>query len=111
MMGPPVFLAYIEHLDIIPQAKSLDSALQRVGPDPITNMLVLEHAHRANGLYLGNIIPLSQLPGLVHLIPVFEDKADNHLTTYNNLHFSSEYLLNTYSDKEMFYALNLTDSN
>ena len=74
-------------------------------------MLVLESAHRANGLYLGDIIPLSQLWGPVQLIPDFGDKADNHLTAYNSLHFSSEYLLNTYSDKEMFYTLNLTDSN
>ena len=43
-------------------------------------------------------------------MPVFGNKADNCLTAYNSLHFSSEYLLNTYSDKEMFYALNLTDS-
>ena len=43
-MGPPVFLAYIERLDIVPQAESLDSAVRRVGPDPVTNMLVLERA-------------------------------------------------------------------
>ena len=110
-MGPPVFLAYIERLDIVPQAESLDSAFRRVGPDPVTNMLVLEHARRADGSYLGDIVPLSHLRGPVQLMPVFGDKADSRLTAYNSLHFSSEYRLNTYSDKEMFYALNLTDSN
>ena len=60
-MGPPVFLAYIECLDIVPQAESLDSAVRRVGPDPVTNMLVLERARRVDGSYLGDIVPLSHL--------------------------------------------------
>ena len=74
-------------------------------------MLVLEHACRSNGSYLGDIVPLSQLRGPVQLIPVFGDKADKHFTAYNSLHFSSEFFLNTYSDKEIFWALTLTDSS
>ena len=110
-MGPSIFLAYVERLDIVPQAESLDSAHRTAGPDPVTNMLVLERPCRSDGKYLGDIVPLSQLHGPVQLTPLFGKKADNRLTAYNSLHFSRQYLLNTYSDKEIFWALTLGGSN
>ena len=89
-MGLPVFLAYVEKLDIVPQAESLDSSHRRVGPDPVTNMLVLERPCQSDAnQYLGDIVPLHQLCGPVQLTPRFGKKADNHLTAYNSLHFST----------------------
>lgn len=43
-IGPPVFLAYMKRMDIIPQAESLESSRRRAVPDLVTNILVLEYA-------------------------------------------------------------------
>ena len=57
-LGSPVFLAYVEQLNIVPQAESLHSACRQAGPDPVTNMLVLERSYRSDGSLVGDIIPL-----------------------------------------------------
>lgn len=88
-LGSPAFLAYVKWLDIVPQAESLHSACRQVGPDPVTNILVLEWSYRSGGLLVGDIIPLQQLQGPVQLTLVFGKKAHICLTAYNSLHFSS----------------------
>ena len=70
---------------------------RRAGPDPVTTMMVLEHAHHSDQSYLGDIIPLHQLHVPVQLIPVY------------SLYFSSEFFQNCYSNKEMFWALTLAE--
>ena len=56
----------------------------------------------------GDIVHLQPLQGSVQLTQVFVKKAHICLTVYNSLHFSSQYLLNHYSDKEIFWALTWT---
>ena len=62
--------------------------LRRPVPDPIINMMVLEHAHHPDQSYLGDIIPLHQFCGPVQLITVFGELAPN---AYNSVHFSLEF--------------------
>ena len=53
---------------------------------------------------MGDVIPLSQLRTLINLVPRFGAEADNRLTKVTALEWSSEYWLNKYFDKELFYA-------
>ena len=64
---------------------------RRPVPDPVTNMMVLDHAHHPDQSYLDDTIPLHQFCGPVHLIPVFGELADNCLNAYNSVHFSLEF--------------------
>ena len=34
-IGSPIFLAYVEQLDVVPQAESLNSTRRMAGPDPL----------------------------------------------------------------------------
>ena len=68
-------------------------------------MYVLKHATWMNEMPMGGIIPLQQIRALVDLVPRFGEKADRHLTKMNSLSYSSEFWLNKYLDKELFYAL------
>lgn len=105
--GLSPFLAYVERLDVVPQADAHGRAnaqrMQR--PDPVTQMYVLKRAVRSDGSRMGGVVPLSQLRAPVDLIPRFGPVADKRLAKNNCLEYSSEVFLNRYSDKEMFYAL------
>jgi hypothetical protein len=68
-------------------------------------MYLLKHAQRNTGEIMGDVIPLSQLRTLINLVPRFGAEADNQLTKETALEWSSEYWLNKYFDKELFYAL------
>ncbi|KAF8336052.1 hypothetical protein F5887DRAFT_1063304 [Amanita rubescens] len=92
------FVAYVDRFDIIPQATAS-------APEPASSLHVLKRAHRANGRPLGDIVPLSQLRSLVSLVPRFGEKADSHLTKTTCLAFSTEFWLNKYFTKELYYAL------
>ena len=68
-------------------------------------MYLLKRARRNAGEIMGDVIPLSQLRTLINLVPRFGVEADNRLTKETALEWSSEYWLNKYFDKELFYAL------
>ena len=68
-------------------------------------MYALKRAHRADGCRIGDIVSLTQLRGPVQIQPCFGSAADSHLTTHNSYEYSREFWLNSYSDKEMFWAL------
>jgi hypothetical protein len=53
----------------------------------------------------GDIILLNQLRSLVDVAPCFVNKANPQLMNSNSLLFASEFWLNKYFDKELFYAL------
>ena len=92
------FVAYVERFDIIPQATAS-------APEPASSLYVLRRARRADGSRQGDIVPLSQLRSLVSLVPRFGGKADSRLTKTNCLAFSTEFWLNKYFTKELYYAL------
>jgi hypothetical protein len=68
-------------------------------------MYLLKRARRSAGEIMGDVVPLSQLRTLINLVPRFGPVADSRLTMETSLEWSSEYWLNKYFDKELFYAL------
>ena len=68
-------------------------------------MYVLKRARRTDGTVIGGVIPLSQIRALVGLVPRFGAEADRHFTKMNSLEYSTEFFLNKYFDKELFFAL------
>lgn len=95
------FVAYVERFDIIPQGTG--SSI----PEPASSLHILKRARRANGCPLGDIVPVSQIRSLVSLVPRFGEKADPRLTKTNCLAFSTEFWLNKYFTKELYFALSL----
>ena len=54
---------------------------------------------------MGDVVPLSRLRTLINLVPHFEVEANKRLTKETALEYSSEFWLNKYFNKELFYAL------
>lgn len=104
-MGLDMFLVYVQRFDIIPQ---LSAAVRQVQPDPVSGMFALKRSRRADGSLMGDIVPLSQCRVPIELTPRFFERADPHLKANNSLELSSEFWLNKYFDKELFFALHLT---
>lgn len=103
-----IFLAYIQRFDIIPQLNPLisGSTTQRGQyPDPSSGMYVVKKATRSNGTPIGDIVPLNQLQSLVDLTPRFGAKADTRFDKTNSLACATEFWLNKYFDKDLFFAL------
>jgi hypothetical protein len=92
------FVAYAHRFDIVPQA-------DRGAPEKASSLHILRRAYRSDGSLLGDIVPLHQLRSLVSLVPRFGKKADSRLTKTNSLSFSTEYRLNKYFTKELFFTL------
>jgi hypothetical protein len=99
------FLTYIRRYDIIPQRDPANHTRQGVFPDPNTGLFLLKRAIRSDGELVGDIIPLDQLRSLVDLEPRFGEKANSQLTNTNSLSFATEFWLNKYFNKELFYTL------
>jgi hypothetical protein len=74
-------------------------------PNQNTGLFLLKRVFRANGEIAGDIIPLNQLRSLVDIAPRFGEKADSRLTNTNSLAFATEFWLNKYFNKELFYTL------
>ena len=68
-------------------------------------MYLLKRALRNHGAIMGDIVPLSQLRTLIDLVPRFGAEADKRLTKETALECGSEFWLNKYFNKELFYAL------
>ncbi|KAF8419490.1 hypothetical protein L210DRAFT_3366672, partial [Boletus edulis BED1] len=91
------FLVYARRFDVAPQ--------QRSQVDPATGLHVLKRATRASGALLGDVFPLDQIRSYAHLVPRFGRAADPRLTSSNSSHFSQSFWLNSYFDKEFYYAI------
>lgn len=101
-----MFLTYAERFDVIPQPTNLGSTTRARCPDPVTGMYVLKRAFRSNGTRMGGVVPLSQARIAAPLIPKYGTQADPKLTCHNSLEFSTEFFLNHFFDKELYYFLN-----
>jgi hypothetical protein len=75
--------------------------------DPIMGLCALKCVLQADKSRLGDVIPVTHLRAAVQLIPHFEAAADSHLTMQTSLEYSTEFWLNKYVEKEMFWALHL----
>jgi hypothetical protein len=67
-------------------------------------MHLLKRARRSDGSIMGDIVPLGQLRKLVDLVPRFGKQANRQLAKETVLEYSSEFWLNKYFEKELFYA-------
>jgi hypothetical protein len=99
------FLAYVRRYDIVNQPNPENTSLRGIYPEPNTGLYLLRKSTRANGEWLGDIVPLDQIRALVDLTPRFGSKANRKLTYSSSIAYSREYWLNKYFDKEIFYAL------
>ena len=104
---PPLdsFLAYVQRFDIVPQALDNSNTSRGSCRESSTNMYVLKRSCRADGTRMGDIIPLSHIRAAVDLVPRFMNAADSHLTKESSLEYSSEFLLNNFFDKQLYYSL------
>jgi hypothetical protein len=83
------------------------SASRTAKIDPITGLYALKRALRADKSYLGDVIPVTRLRSTAQLIPRFGTVADSRLTMQTSLEYSTEFWLNKYEEKEMFWALHV----
>lgn len=93
------FLVYARRFDVVPQHRSQ--------VDPATGLHVLKRATRTSGEALGDIFPLDQIRSYAHLVPRFGGTADVRLTSTNSLCSTQSFWLNSYFDKEFYYAISL----
>lgn len=100
------FLAYVQRFDIVPQPNGVGRAMGRV-PDPTSGLFVLKRATRSGNERLGDIIPLTQLRAAAQIVPRFGRKADPRLTSHTCIEYGSEFWLNKYEYKELFWALHM----
>jgi len=105
---PDRFLAYVERFDIVPQLNRDRSDRSGPYPEPSTSLYLLKRAVRSNAdkTIIGDIVPLSRLRSLVNLVPNFGEEADRRLARSNVLTYSREFWLNSFFEKEIYYALN-----
>ncbi|KAF8869226.1 hypothetical protein BD779DRAFT_1480172 [Infundibulicybe gibba] len=107
------FLAYVQHFDIVPQTtRAFPGTRTSRGrfPEPSTGLYVLKRAKHANKVAKGSVICLDTVRAHIELTPRFGDKANPHLTKQTSAGYSSEFWLDKYFDKELFYALSLSSS-
>jgi len=103
------FLTYVRRFDIISQINATVSGsrtLKGPYPEPSSGLYLLKRSKRSTGLIMGDVLPLNQIHSLVNLTPCFGKKACRILTKDNSLEISSEFWLNKYFTKELFFALN-----
>ena len=68
-------------------------------------MHTLKCAKHVDGTPISSIIPLRQLRAFISIIPRLGDVADVQLTSATSMHYSQDFLLNKYFDKDFYYAL------
>ena len=54
---------------------------------------------------MGDIVPISQIRTAAPLIPRYGSRADPKLTSRNSMEFSTEFFLNKYFDKNLYYMM------
>ena len=97
------FLAYVQRFEIIPQTIGATGGNLQI--NPVTQMYMLRRSTRADGTPMGDVIPLSQLRAPADLIPRFHKNADTRFTKETSLAYSTEFFLNKFFDKNMYYSL------
>lgn len=102
--GTEEFLVYVQRFDIVTQFNPSRN-IKGPFPDPTTKMYSVKRARRSDKSLLGDIVPLRQLRDLIDLYPRLGKIADPRLTRANILEYGTEFWVNKYFTKEMFFAL------
>ena len=96
-------MAYIQPFEFVSSGGA-----RRGQPDPASGMHSLKRSLDADGTRVGYIVPLLHLVSPVQLIPKFGEQADARLTMQTCLEYSTEFWLNKYEEKEVFWAIHST---
>lgn len=99
------FLAYVRCYDVVQQRNPTNAAEQGMYPEPNSGLFLLKRARRANGEEVAGIITLDQLRSFIDIAPRFGEKAEPRFTNSNSLIYATEFWLNKYFSKDLFYAL------
>ncbi|KAG1878544.1 hypothetical protein C8R48DRAFT_745211 [Suillus tomentosus] len=75
--------------------------------EPAMQLHLLKRAKWSNGIRIGDVIPVTQLRAPVNVVPRFGASADPRLTQYNSMEHASEFWLNKYWDKNLFFPLSM----
>lgn len=103
-------MTYVKRFDVTPQVNcsvSGSRTLRGPFPEPASSLYLLTRARRTDGTVIGDVLPLDQIRAFVNLTPKFGAKADRRFTKDNSTVHCSEYFLNKYFDKELFFPLTL----
>ncbi|KAI9569833.1 hypothetical protein HD554DRAFT_2019623, partial [Boletus coccyginus] len=90
-------LAYVQRFDIV----------LRCATHPAASMHLLRRAVRSDSTRIGDVIPITLIWSPAHLIPNFGSAAHNRLTCQSSYEVSSEFWLNKFWSKELYYSLSL----
>ena len=102
--GLDTFLAYVQRFDIIQQFRGDGYALGNV-PNPVSGMYALQRSLRSNGSRRGGIVQLSHIRAVLSLVPCFTKEIDAWLNKDNSMDYFTDFWLNDYFDKEIFWIL------
>ena len=101
-----MFLAYVQPtLYYCSSAKPSVPKSERLICGVFNRDVLFEKAHHIDGSFLGDVIALEHIRALVDLIPHFGEAAEKHLSKEMVLEHVSEFRLNKYFEKQLFYAL------
>ncbi|KAJ3742941.1 hypothetical protein DFH05DRAFT_1621065, partial [Lentinula detonsa] len=117
LRGTEEFLVYCERFDVVnqppppPQYNDIPcyQAWKPFYPDYASGCYILKKALRANGTPFGDIIPLPQFRAQVDVSPRLRGPADSRLSPMNVMAVGSDFLLNKYWEKELWYILEKAD--
>lgn len=98
------FLTYVQRYDIVPQYRS-NGCIAGPIPNPVTGMYLLRRSNRLDGSRQGGITQVRNIQAVLSLVPCFKKEIDLRLNRNNCMDYFSEFWLNDYFDKEIFWVL------
>ena len=100
--SPNQFLIYMHHFNFIQPNSSAPGSNQH---NCHSRLYALWHTTHSDKSYLRDVIPLNHVCSPVQLVPHFGSKANAQLTLQTALECSTEFWLNNYETKELYWSL------
>ncbi|KAF8449211.1 hypothetical protein L210DRAFT_3609588 [Boletus edulis BED1] len=98
-MNADYLLAYVQRFNVVSQRESMSDV------HPATGMHLLRRATKSNGTRIGDIVPVSHIRSVAHLVPSFGKEAHPCLSRQNVNELSTDFWLNKFWSKEFYYVL------